>query len=172
MPLPLIQQPAAGTMNTGTTGRRLRRSVIVLAMAFALASACRDIDVVTASYGTRAEAEQAGAVAKGWLPAGTPASAHDIREAHDPDTSRRWGLFNFNPADAETLRSMLRPDEVTLNGLSCDIPARVEWWPVLLRGALDHEKLKAANLKTYRSTEGDLTVVVNWAQGRAYYWGD
>jgi hypothetical protein len=32
------------------------------------------------------------------------------------------------------------------------------------------EHAKAAGLQAYRSRQGGLIVVVNWKQGRAYYW--
>jgi hypothetical protein len=133
---------------------------------------CKNIDVVTASYSTLAEARDAGAIERGWIPRETPAGAHDIREAHDADTNRRWGLFSFLPADTEPLRAMLQQDEWPLAGVRCDIPGRIEWWPILLRGALDPEELKNAGLKAYRARRDNLIVAVNWNQGRAYYWSD
>jgi len=80
-------------------------------------------------------------------------------------------LFNFPPQDAGALRAMLHADETTLAGVECDIPGRIEWWPVLLRGSVNAEQAKAAGLQSYRSRQGRLIVVVNWNQGRAYYWG-
>jgi hypothetical protein len=140
-----------------------------LLLALLLVTAC-GADVVTEAYATRAEAEQAGAFARGWIPHGIPSSAHDLREAHDLDTSQRWGLFDFNPADGAELRAMLDPAEVSLSGTRTGIPQRIEWWPVMLRTALDDAQLKTAGLKAYRSTDRKLIVIVNWAQGRAYYW--
>ena len=65
---------------------------------------------------------------------------------------------------------MLQDEEMSLAGVDCDIPARIEWWPILLRGRVNAEQAKAAGLQSYRSRQGDLVVVVNWKQGRAYYW--
>ena len=88
----------------------------------------------------------------------------------DLDSGRRWGLFNFLPQDADGLRALLSAEENSLAGVECDIPGRIEWWPVLLRGTVDAEQAKAAGLQSYRSRQGSLVVVVNWKQGRAYYW--
>jgi len=155
-----------------TPGRDVRRllAAAVALMLVVFAGACRDKDVVTASYATMAEAREAGAPGRGDLPAGIPEGAHDIRIASDPDSSRRWGLFNFHPADADALRALLQGEEASLAGVECDIPHRIEWWPILLRGSIDAEQAKAAGLQSYRSREGTLIVVVNWKQGRAYYW--
>jgi hypothetical protein len=132
--------------------------------------ACRDLEVMTASYATLAEARSAGAIERGWVPEGLPEGTYELREAHDLDTNRRWGLFSFPQRQADTLRALLLSDEIALNGVIVDIPARIEWWPVLLRGTLDAEQIRATGLKAYRAGSGDLLFLVNWEQGRAYYW--
>jgi hypothetical protein len=142
---------------------------ISVSAACALAS-CSDLDVVTHTYATMAEAKAAGAPADGWLPAFVPAGAHDIREAHDQGgTRRRWGLFNFAAADDAALRAQLGP-EVGFAGTAVDAPPRIEWWPVLLRGPLDDERVTATGLRGYRVEGDDLVAAVNWSQRRAYYW--
>ncbi len=133
-------------------------------------SGCRDTGVTTEAYATLAEAEQAGAISKGLIPAMLPTSAHDIREAHDLERHRRWGLFDFHPSDAAALRSTLRQEELSLSGVSCDMPARIEWWPVILRGELNPDMVKTAELTAHLAQQGGLIVLVNWKQGRAYYW--
>lgn len=133
-------------------------------------TACRDADVVTASYATLTEAEQAGAVERGWMPNGLPPGTHDIREAHDLDGNRRWGLFSFARHEAARLQRLLEPTEVSLDGQVSDAPRRIEWWPVLLRDRLDAERIRASGLRVYRSADGSLLFAVNWNQGRAYYW--
>jgi hypothetical protein len=130
---------------------------------------CRDLDVVTESYATLQEATQAGAVDRGWVPRGLPAGTREIREAHDLDSNRQWGLFNFPQNEGETLRMLLGP-ELSLAGLRCTAPRRIEWWPVLLREELDHEQIMSTGARAYSAREGDLIFVVNWNQGRAYYW--
>jgi hypothetical protein len=131
---------------------------------------CSDLDVVTASYNTLADARAAGAIESGRLPDGVPPGSTDLREAFNADTNARWGLFNFPVAEASHLKRRLGQAEVSLSGESCDPPRRIEWWPVLLRGRLDAERIAAAGLQAYRSADGELIVLVNWKQGRAYYW--
>jgi hypothetical protein len=131
---------------------------------------CGNLDVVTASYATLAEAERAGAVSGGWLPDGLPPGTHDIREAHGTGSKRRWALFSFRPGEADTLKKLLEPTEIPLDGQVCDVPARIEWWPIVLRGELDGERIRATGLEAYRSADGSLLFAVNWNQRRAYYW--
>ena len=136
----------------------------------ALVAACSGINSQTNSFATLAEARQAGAMRDGWLPEGLPPGSHDIREAHVPGTPQRWGIVNFPPAEADTLRALLQPDELPLTGQRVDAPARIEWWPIALRGQLDGERLGITGIRAYRAKRGDLILAVNWKQGRAYYW--
>jgi len=140
--------------------------VTVLALS---AGGCKNIDVLTETYATLAEAQAAGAVERGWLPRGLPPGTYELRLAHDVDSNRRWGLFNFPPDQADALRA-LAAQEISLDGLACNPPGRIEWWPILLRRQLDGERIKATGLRGYAAKEGDLILAVNWAQGRAYYW--
>jgi hypothetical protein len=130
---------------------------------------CGDLQVVTNSYATLDEAVAAGAVAQGTLPPRLPPGSHDIRAAHDRDSPRRWGLFEFPPAQAGSLHGILGP-EIAFEGLRVNPPRRIEWWPLLLRGPLDEAQLRATGLQVYEAREGNLILAVNWKQGRAYYW--
>ena len=130
-------------------------------------AACGDLDVVTNTFATAEEARSA--VEQGWIPAVLPPGAHDIREAHDRAGPRRWGLFSFREGDSNALLSRLGP-ELNLAGVRADAPPRIEWWPVLLRGSLDGERLTATGLKGYPVTGQQIIIAVNWNQRRAYYW--
>jgi hypothetical protein len=144
--------------------------VVAIVLSAGVSAACRNIDVVTASYATLAEARAAGAVQRGYVPDGIPPGAHDLREAHDLDTNRRWGLFGFPANERPALEALLDPTELPIEGLRCDMPGRIEWWPVLLRGQIDGGRARATGLRAYRTKAGDLVFLVNWNQGRAYYW--
>jgi hypothetical protein len=148
------------------------RAIACVLLAAALTAGCRDAEVVTASYATLAEAAQAGAIERGRIPRGLPPGTRELREAFDPDTNRRWGLFSFPPPEGPALRSLLDAAELPVTGQQCSAPRRLEWWPVLLRGSLDAERIAATGLRVYRSRAGDLIFGVNWSQGRAYYWSD
>ena len=104
------------------------------------------------------------------MPPGLPSGSHDIREGHVPGTSQRWGLFEYPQAEEGSLRGLLQPAEISVDGQRCEVPARIEWWPVMLRGQLDGSRLAATGIRMYRAKEGNLLFAVNWGQGRAYYW--
>jgi hypothetical protein len=155
---------------TGTMGRFLR--ALFVTGLLAAATNCRDATVTTGTYATLDDVRQAGALERGWIPSILPPGAHDIREAHDTGSRRRWGVFSFRPEDDGSLRGVLQHGEISIAGARSDIPGRIEWWPIVLRDAIDQERISATGLKAHRSLRGDLIVVVNWAQRRAYYWAD
>ena len=140
------------------------------AIALVAAAACSGINAQTHSFATLAEARQAGAIANGWMPDGLPPGSHDIREGHVPGTIERWGIIDFPQSEEASLRALLQPDALPLNGQRCEIPGRIEWWPLMLRGALDGERLASTGIRAYRAKEGNLIFAVNWSQGRAYFW--
>ena len=140
------------------------------ALCLVLLAACTSLNAKTMSYGTLAEARQAGAIDRGWVPQGLPEAVFELRVAYVPDGFQRWGLINFPPAAVDGVRALLQPDELPLRGVRCEIPARIEWWPVLVRGELDAERLAATGTRAYQSRDGRMIFLVNWTQGRAYYW--
>ena len=75
----------------------LKRFVGPALLAALFVSACRNINVVTASYATLDEARMAGAVSAGYLPEGLPPSARDIREGHDPESRQALGALQLLP---------------------------------------------------------------------------
>lgn len=131
---------------------------------------CASINSQTNSFATLEEARQAGAVTAGWVPGWLPPGSYDIREAHVPGTTDLWGIVNFPQGESDVLRAALVPDEVPLDGLRLEMPGRIEWWPIELRGALNGERLSVVGLRGYRARHDNLIVAVNWNQGRAYYW--
>ena len=150
----------------------MRRCLLAVSLGTVLAVAfgCAGIKSQTNSFASLAEARQAGAIANGWIPEGLPPGSHDIREGHVPGTSQRWGLFEYPQAEEAVLRGLLQPGEIDADGQQCDVPSRIEWWPVVLRGQLDGNRVAATGAAVYRAKNSDLLFAVNWKQGRAYYW--
>lgn len=136
-------------------------------MALALLAGCGDLRVKEGVFNTVDEARRGGAMAAGWIPDRVPAAASDLREGHLPD-GRHWGVFAFQAADEAAVRSLVG-DEVTTGALTCDPPGRLEFWPRLIRGTVDAEKVRSTGFRLYRGADGR-TYAINWGQGRAYYW--
>jgi hypothetical protein len=155
--------------STGPDGSwRVRCLAIVILLG--AAGACAGLNSQTNAFATLAEARDAGAIANGWIPEGLPPGSTDLREAHLPGTAQRWGVVNFPASESDALRALLEPQEIALDGERCDMPRRIEWWPVALRGELNGGVLASTGIRGYRAKSGDLLFAVNWNQGRAYYW--
>ncbi|CAN5735188.1 hypothetical protein BH18ACI5_BH18ACI5_06910 [soil metagenome] len=144
--------------------------IAALLFSVALLAGCSGVNAKTMSYATLAEARGAGAIDKGWVPQNLPESVYELRVAYEPDGWQRWGLINFPREAGDILRGQLEPQELPVQGLRCDIPGRIEWWPVILRQELDAERVAATGARSYRSRDGKMIFIVNWTQGRAYYW--
>jgi hypothetical protein len=144
----------------------LKTAAPVLAIALVLA-ACGDLRVTVSVFDNVDEARAAGAVAAGWVPDALPKSAGDLREGHLPD-GRYWGVFTFPRSDEAAVRALVG-DEITSGTLACDPPGRLEWWPQIVQSPVSVDQVRATGFKLYHGREGR-TFVVNWGQGRAYYW--
>lgn len=60
------------------------------------------------TYATWAEADRAGAVERGWVPAFVPTTAHDIMEIHDIDTNQQRLEFTIPLGDFRRMVAGLR----------------------------------------------------------------
>jgi len=130
-------------------------------------SGCSDLRVKIGVFDTVDEARAAGAVAAGWVPDGLPRTVSELREGHLPD-GRHWGVFTFPHTEEAALRALIG-QEITIGTLACDPPGRLEWWPRVVQTPVNIEQVHATGFKLYRAADGR-TYVVNWGQGRAYYW--
>jgi hypothetical protein len=144
------------------------KSTPVAVVTALLLSACGGGNAKTASFATAAEAKQA--IDRGWIPVNLPSGAYELRAAYVPDSWQRWGIINFRDDSAAELRGLLQPEEISLAGMRCEVPPRIEWWPVQLRQDLDVERISATGARAYRGRTAHMVWVINWKQGRAYYW--
>lgn len=76
----------------------MRKATVVLLLSLGACS-----EQVEEIYPTWADAERAGAVERGWIPAWVPSSARDIRESHDLDSNRQTLLFVADPSDVAAM---------------------------------------------------------------------
>jgi len=148
-----------------TCPARLRISVVALWFA---AAGCSGIQLQTGIYQTLDEAREAGAIERGWVPKGLPASTSDIREGHLAD-GHIWGTFSFEPRDRAAVESLVAA-EITTGPVECDPPGRLEWWPLILRSPIDLARVNQTGLRLYRGADRRMTFALNWGQGRGYYW--
>lgn len=109
-----------------------------------------------------------------WLPTFMPADARNIRECHNIDSNEGWSTFEFPPSNLRTWQSQLTtvaPEK--LSGLTVRAPATLTWWPAVLKGRLDSEKLRASGLRfsEFRAEPNVVFIAaVDVNEGRAFVW--
>jgi hypothetical protein len=110
---------------------------------------CRT-DRVEWSYASLADVKKADAGAQSWVPDDLlPASAHSIRIAGELSPSYEWGSFDFVPADSQAIVNSLRSVDVLPQSVKSVRNPRVSWWPSLLIGTLNVEKIRAAGFQLF-----------------------
>lgn len=144
----------------------LKVPVLKVLMVLLLAG-CGGFRVEVGIYANLDEARKAGAVSAGWVPEGLAPDTSDLREGHLPD-GRHWGAFTFPAAGEASLRALLG-SEITSGTLTCEPPGRLEFWPRVLHGPVDVERVRSTGFRLY-SGRDSRTYAINWGQGRAYYW--
>jgi hypothetical protein len=82
------------------------RKLVAAALLLSL-SACSE--QVEETYPTWAEAERAGAIKRGWVPAFVPPTARDIRDIHDLDTNGQTLQFTAPTSDVSAMLTGLQP---------------------------------------------------------------
>lgn len=144
-----------------------RLGLLVVAGLLGVPAACSDLRVKVDVFDSVEDARASGAIAAGWIPDGLPKDAADLREGHLPD-GRHWGAFTFPQAAQATVQAMVG-QEITAGTLTCDPPGRLEWWPRLVQSPVDVVQVRTTGFRIYRGPDARI-YVVNWGQGRAYYW--
>jgi hypothetical protein len=156
------------------SGGRVPRRAGVAALA-ALASALACGERVEARYPTFPDAERAGAVERGWIPAWVPRSATDIVEVHDLDTNAQVLRFRApREALAEMASRLARvsPDDVPPPRAYLRAP----WGEALrevmnayagtARADLEHFRDTAAGAERWVAVDARGAVAYVWMRGR------
>jgi len=80
------------------------RSMTITAILLSVAGCS---DQMNETYATYADAQRAGAIARGWVPAFVPSSARDIADSHNLDTNRQTLQFTIPPPDISRMVARL-----------------------------------------------------------------
>src|SRR5262245_57995635 len=130
-----------------------------------LLSACDSMELPEASYSSRSEVVQDGAVARGWVPAWLPSTAKDLRERHDLDNNISQLTFAF-----ETLGSTdLSQNCTRVDPSAATMPRKilVDWWPADLRSA---KPLSRFSFYACSDAGSTAYLAIDDEQKRAYFW--
>lgn len=129
-------------------------------------------------YPTLSDADKAGAITRGWIPDDIlPSRSHNIHEVHDTSPSTEWCGFEFPLADSEILLKNLKSlDVLPIAVRFVPIPG-VSWWPSVLTGNLEVEKIHKAGLQLYVVQKPETSVTteillfaIDWPKGRGFFY--
>ena len=97
------------------TATKITTSVVIVLVALGVLAVVvlDDMDTVTTTYQTRAEAEADKLFERGWLPSLIPSTATNIRVTNDLDLNTSEGSFSFQPSESATFTGILHRLDAT-----------------------------------------------------------
>jgi hypothetical protein len=151
-------------------GARFVLAVCYVAMTCTFVSCSGDLQ--ESFHSSLANARRDGLIDRGWIPDILPESSQNIRELHDVSGGTTWCTFDFAPADWASFRQNLERGAV-------ESPNRVQrpqvsWWPPLLTGELDFDRIRRAGLELHAlARPGNPEVilfVIDSPKGRGFFY--
>lgn len=129
-------------------------------------------------YSTFSDADKAGAITRGWIPDDIlPSHSRNIHEIHDTSRSTEWCDFEFPPAGSEILRRHLKSLDVLPTSVRFVPTPGVRWWPLLLTGSLEIDKIHKAGFQLYVVEKPETSVTteillfaIDWPKGRGFFY--
>jgi hypothetical protein len=101
-------------------------------------------------YASLADVRKAEASAQSWIPDDIlPASSRTIHVVGQLSPSKEWCAFEFLPADSESLLKDLKSFDALPPSVKYVGSPRVSWWPSVLEGNLDVEKIRNAGFQLF-----------------------
>lgn len=122
-------------------------------------------------------AEKDGAITRGWIPDFLPESSTKIHELHHLEGGKTWCAFEFPPGDSERLRGHLKSAEGLPESLRQIRNPSVSWWPSILVGDVDADRVHRTGFDLYvvtapdtRSSTEVLLFAIDWLKGRGFFY--
>lgn len=132
----------------GATKKFLFASVLCSGLVSVLV-ACHS-DRPESFYASLADVRKAEASAQSWIPDDLlPASSRTIHVVGELSPSKEWCAFEFLPTDSRNLLKNLKSLDVLLPPVKYVRSPRVSWWPSVLEGNLDLEKIHNAGFQLF-----------------------
>lgn len=150
--------------------------VLCITLACILVEGCRNSRDLF--YSTFGEAVKAGETDRGWIPDYLPKTSRAIHLTEQDSPSKEWCGFEFPPTDSQSLRERLKSVDALPPSVKRVQSPGVSWWPAMLNGNLDAQKIRKEGFELYVvetpansvSTWVDL-FAINWSEGRAFFYG-
>jgi len=139
------------------------RSIIASFLLAALAT-CEWTDTRQASYADYKAAENAGEVARGWIPAYIPKSAVDIRIKYDIENNQTWLTFYTTSDDLSWIATSCK--RVSHSEINYPRKSPARWWPSDL---VDKDQKRTAAYEFYRCHNKGV-MAINKNKKEFFYW--
>src|SRR2546427_3277989 len=129
-------------------------------------------------YSSLADADKDGAITRGWIPNDLlPGSSREIHEVHDISPSTEWCAFEFLPTDSQRLLKNLKSVDALPPPVKHIPSPHVSWWPSVLKGNLEVEKIRKAGFQLYVVERPETSVTteillfaIAWPEGRGFFY--
>lgn len=107
-----------------------------------------------------------------------PSSSRAIHLVEELSPSREWCAFEFLPTDSERLQTNLKSVDALPTTMKHIRSPHVSWWPPVLEGNLDIERIHKAGFQLFvvERPANDVNMDVylfalDWSKGRGFfYW--
>jgi hypothetical protein len=130
----------------GATKKFLFASVLCLVSVLV---ACHS-DRPESFYASLADVRKAEASHQSWIPDDLlPASSRSIHVVGELSPSKEWCAFEFLPTDSQNLLKNLKSLDALPPPVKHVRSPRVSWWPSVLEGNLDMEKIHNAGFQLF-----------------------
>lgn len=130
-------------------------------------------------YSSLADVRKAEASAQSWIPDDIlPASSRTIHVVGELSPSKEWCAFEFLPTDSQSLLKNLKSVDALPTAVKHIRNPHVSWWPSVLEGNLDAEKIHKAGFQLFvverpaNSVDmGIYLFALDWSKGHGFfYW--
>lgn len=148
---------------------------IAVCLSFVIVAGCGDRSEWF--YASLADADKAEAGARSWVRNDLlPGSTRNIHIAGELSPSKEWCAFEFSPADSDSLRKKLKPIDALPPSVRRISNPGAGWWPAVLKGNLDVDKVRKAGFELYIFEENSagtmwiLLFAIDWEKGRGFFY--
>ena len=129
-------------------------------------------------YSDLTGAAQAGELDRGWIPDYLPKTSRAIHLVELDSPSKVWCGFEFLPADSQSLREALKSVAALPPSVGRLPNPGKSWWPAVLKGNLDAEKIRQEGFELYIVESPADSVskwvdlfAIDWSKGRGFFYG-
>jgi hypothetical protein len=157
--------------------RKAKSLFISVCLSFVVVASCGDRSEWF--YASLADADKADAGARSWVRNDLlPGRTRNIHIAGELSPSKEWCAFEFSPAESDSLRKKLKPIEALPPSFRRVSNPGARWWPAVLKGNLEVDKIRKAGFELYiveeqANSAGMMDILlfaIDWQKGNGFFY--